>query len=407
MRTTYLSKNLQINEIEINKGQIYGLPKNPRFIRDERFAALKKSIEDAPEMLGLRELLVYPHEGKYVVIGGNMRLRACLDLGYKEIPCKVLPQETPVAKLREYTIKDNEAFGQNDWDILANEWNDEELQGWGVELPDDWGTNGGEILGVENIVEDDAPDEVEHICEVGDVWKLGEHRLICGDCTDKGVLDILMKGNKADLYITDPPYNVNYEGGTKDKLKIANDNLSDDKFRQFLNEAFSCANSVMRAGAVFYIWHADSEGYNFRGACRDNGWVVRECLIWNKNSLVLGRQDYQWKHEPCLYGWKDGAPHLWASDRKQVTVLNFDRPTRSAEHPTMKPVSLFAYQISNNTHEGDIVLDSFGGSGTTLIACEQLKRKCYMAELAPHYCDVIIRRWENLTGLKAERVLDK
>lgn len=177
--------------------------------------------------------------------------------------------------------------------------------------------------------------------------------------------------------------------------------MDNDSFRNFLCKAFTAADTVLRPGAVFYIWHADSEGYNFRGACFDIGWKVRECLVWNKNSMVLGRQDYQWKHEPCLYGWKDGASHLWASDRKQVTVLDFDRPTRSAEHPTMKPVNLFAYQITNNTHQGDKVLDSFGGSGTTLIACEQLGRKAFLCELDPHYCDVIIQRWENLTGKQA------
>lgn len=207
-----------------------------------------------------------------------------------------------------------------------------------------------------------------------------------------------MDGAKADLLLTDPPYNVDYVGKTKDALKIQNDKMDNDSFRQFLRDAFSAADAVMRAGAVFYIWHADSEGYNFRGACADNDWKVRECLIWNKNSMVLGRQDYQWKHEPCLYGWKDGASHLWASDRKQVTVLDFDRPTRADLHPTMKPIALFAYQISNNTHEGDAVLDLFGGSGTTLMACEQLKRKSYSCELDPKYVDVIVQRYINYKG---------
>lgn len=168
-----------------------------------------------------------------------------------------------------------------------------------------------------------------------------------------------------------------------------------------MRDAFQVANDHMRAGAVFYIWHADSEGYNFRGACHDVDWKVRECLIWNKNSMVLGRQDYQWKHEPCLYGWKEGAGHLWESDRKQTTVLDFDRPTKSDLHPTMKPINLLAYQIQNSTKKGDLVLDLFGGSGSTLIACDQLNRRCYMAELDEHYCDVILTRWENMTGNKA------
>ena len=253
----------------------------------------------------------------------------------------------------------------------------------------------------QDIIEDSIPETAETRCNNGDIWKLGNHRLICGDSTDPDVIDRLMDGVKADMLLTDPPYNVDYTGKTKDALKIQNDKMDNDSFRQFLRDAFSSADSVMRAGAVFYIWHADLEGYNFRGACADNNWKVRECLIWNKNSMVLGRQDYQWKHEPCLYGWKDGASHLWASDRKQTTVLNFDRPIRADLHPTMKPIALVAYQIGNNTHEGDAVLDLFGGSGSTLIACEQLNRKCYMVEMDARYCDVIIERWEQFTGNKA------
>ena len=206
------------------------------------------------------------------------------------------------------------------------------------------------------------------------------------------------------MLLTDPPYNVDYVGKTKDALTIQNDKKDDSGFRQFLTDAFVNATAVMKPGAVFYIWHADSEGYNFRAACKDAGWQVRQCLIWNKNSLVMGRQDYHWKHEPCLYGWKEGASHLWASDRKQTTVLNFDRPQRNGEHPTMKPLARLAYQITNNTKGEDLVLDLFGGSGSTLIACEQLGRKCCMMELDPKYCDVIVKRWEELTGGKAELI---
>lgn len=207
-----------------------------------------------------------------------------------------------------------------------------------------------------------------------------------------------MNGELADLLLTDPPYNVAYEGKTKDSLTIKNDSMDNDSFRQFLVNAFSSANEVMKPGAVFYIWHADSEGYNFRGACFDIGWTVRQCLIWNKNSMVLGRQDYHWKHEPCLYGWKDGAGHLWASDRKQTTVIDYEKPQRNGVHPTMKPVGLFDYQIKNNTKGSDIVLDLFGGSGTTLIACESNGRHARLMEYDPKYVDVIIKRWEELTG---------
>lgn len=214
-------------------------------------------------------------------------------------------------------------------------------------------------------------------------------------------------GVQVDLLITDPPYNVNYTGKTKDALKIENDKMEDSNFRKFLKDVFINADQVMKPGAVFYIWHADSEGYNFRGACKDAGWTVRQCIIWNKNVLVMGRQDYQWKHEPCLYGWKDGAGHLWASDRKQTTVINFDKPSRNDIHPTMKPIPLFDYQIKNNTKGGDIVLDLFCGSGTTIMACEQNGRIAYGMEYDPKYVDVIINRWEQFTGKKAVLLNEK
>lgn len=183
-----------------------------------------------------------------------------------------------------------------------------------------------------------------------------------------------------------------------------NDKQSDADFRTFLRKAFTAADEVMRDGAVFYIWHAGRESYHFIGALRDVGWGLHQILIWEKDQMILGRNDYQFKHEPCLYGWKDGAAHLWTSDRKQVSVMHFNRAVANKEHPTMKPVELIAYEIGNSTHKGDIVLDTFGGSGTTMIACEQLDRVCYMAELDPHYCDVIINRWENLTGEKAVKI---
>lgn len=195
---------------------------------------------------------------------------------------------------------------------------------------------------------------------------------------------------------TDPPYNVAYEGKTKDALTIQNDEMSDDDFRTFLSDCFQACDSVMRPGASFYIWHADSEGYNFRGACKDAGWQVRQCLIWQKQTMVMGRQDYHWKHEPCLYGWKDGAAHTWNSDRKQTTILEFDRPSRNTEHPTMKPVDLMGYQIQNNTKEGNVVLDVFGGSGSTMVAAHHASRVCYTMELDPVYCDVIVARMHSL-----------
>ena len=213
-----------------------------------------------------------------------------------------------------------------------------------------------------------------------------------------------MNGELADQLVTDPPYNVNYEGGTKDKLTIINDSMDNDSFRGFLRNAFKNADTVMKPGAVFYIWHADSEGYNFRGACFDIGWKVRQCLIWKKQSMVMGRQDYHWKHEPCLYGWKDGAAHLWATDRKQTTILEFDRPSRNDIHPTMKPVELFEYNIQNNTKGQDIILDLFLGSGTTIIASENLGRKARGMEYDPKYAQVIIQRWCDYTSIDTIKI---
>lgn len=205
------------------------------------------------------------------------------------------------------------------------------------------------------------------------------------------------------MLLTDPPYGVSYVGKTKDALTIENDTKGDSELLEFLHDALGNAKEHMADGAAFYVFHADSKGHVFRNALGSVGLVVRECLVWVKNTLVLGRQDYQWKHEPCLYGWKDGAAHKWYSDRKQTTVLEFDRPTANREHPTMKPIPLLAYLISNSTKEGDLVLDPFGGSGSTLLACEKLNRVCYTMELDPQYCDVIIQRWEDMTGRKAVR----
>ena len=257
--------------------------------------------------------------------------------------------------------------------------------------------------GTSGLTDPDSTPEVQEavVTREGDVWLLGRHRLMCGDSTDAGSVALLMAGEKADLLLTDPPYNVSYEGATKDKLTIMNDSMDSANFRAFLADAFTAADSAMKPGAVFYIWHADSEGYNFRGAAVDAGWTIRQCLVWNKNAMVLGRQDYQWKHEPCLYGWKDGAAHLWTSDRSQTTVLEFDKPNRNGEHPTMKPVSLFEYQMLNSTNRGAVVLDLFGGSGTTMIVAEKNGRCARLMELDPRYCDVIVRRWQEFTGQEA------
>ena len=697
--------------IRPNKGELEGLPKNPRFIRDDKYKKLMQSIKDDPEMLELRELLVYDTQDsklQYIIIGGNMRYRAMKELGYTEAPCKIIPHDFPMDKIRRILLKDNSSFGETDFELLINEWSVEEIDAAAIDIPDI------ETPQTEEQAEDDDFDIEANtpkaaVSKLGDIYQLGDHRLICGDSTKTKYIEALMAGERADLLVTDPPYNVNYEGDTG--MKIQNDNMEDSVFLNFLYDAFNAANSVMREGGAFYVWHADSEGYNFRTAARQVGWKVRQCLIWNKNSLVLGRQDYQWKHEPCqpagtmvetttgvkpieelrdgdrvisydslsgqvkgrrnggyeirtanrqydgllysitsagkttratdnhefsvrfnpetkanyctylmrrgkwwrvgqtkaydarqfglktrlnqehadeiwllsihedkvaaqvmeqiltckygipytiweqdrfggepkrtqqqiasiyealdiaemernahrllhdfnrferfpfitkeskreklstrvtarihacnlvpelmqlpiptggsefewrsieavtaehftgtvyslavqqyqhyiadgiithncLYGWKDGAAHyfvdkrnltttieenlqkiddLTKDDLKQllqairrelpVSVIDCDKPKKNSDHPTMKPVPLIGQQVMNSSRKGETILDIFGGSGTTLIACEQLDRKCRMVEYDPIYVDVIIKRWEELTGGHAQ-----
>ena len=353
-----------------------------------------KYVKNSIEQFGFKIPMVL--DANNVIVCGHTRFLAAKKLGMKEVPCTYADDLTE-EQIKAFRLADNKTAEFAEWDIekLAIELGD---------LPDINMTDFGFLDDISDMQEadeitEDTPPEVdedrEPITHPGDLWIVGQHRLICGDSTKVEDVQRLMDGQKADLLLTDPPYNVDYTGATKDAMKIMNDNMDDASFRQFLRDAFTRADENMRAGAVFYIWHGDQEGYNFRGACKDVGWKVRECLIWNKNSLVMSRQDYHWKHEPCLYGWKDGASHLWASDRKQTTVLDFDKPLASKLHPTMKPVSLFAYQIGNNTHEGDAILDLFGGSGTTLIASEQLNRRAYISELDPKYCDVIVKWYIN------------
>lgn len=342
-------------------------------------------------------------DGKHNIIAGHGRVMAAKNEGLDRVPCLFIEHLTEAQK-KAYIIADNKLAENAGWDmellrvelegLQALDFNMDLIGFDDIELDDLFSANDAEVM--EDDFEVELPEEPKS--KLGDIYQLGRHRLMCGDATKTEDIEKLMNGMKADMYLTDPPYNVDYEGKTKDALKIKNDTMGNDQFKQFLTDSFSSANTFMKQGAVFYIWHADSEGYNFRGACFDVGWQVRQCLIWNKSSMVMGRQDYHWKHEPCLYGWKAGAGHLWASDRKQTTILSFDRPSRSAEHPTMKPVALFDYQIQNNTKKEDVVLDTFAGSGTTVVACEQNGRNAYCMELDPKYIDVIINRWENLTG---------
>ena len=345
-------------------------------------------------------------DGDGTIIAGHGRVMAARKLGETEVPCIELGHLTEAQK-RAYVIADNQLALNAGWDAEMLKIEIAEL----VDADFDLGLLGFDdamlagLMGVETeglTDPDDAPEPpAVPVTVLGDVWVLGNHRLMCGDSTRIDELEKLAASQRVDMWLTDPPYNVAYEGKTKDALKIQNDSMNNESFRQFLRDAYVAADAVMKPGAVFYIWHADSEGYNFRGAAADAGWKVRQCLIWKKSTMVMGRQDYHWKHEPCLYGWKDGSGHLWATDRKQTTILEFDKPSRNGEHPTMKPVALFEYQMLNNTKGGDIILDSFGGSGTTMIAAEKNGRYSRLMELDPKYCDVIITRWQDFTGQQA------
>lgn len=374
-----------MNIVYRNPGDLKPYPGNAKKHTKQQIGRVAQSIQ----RYGFKQPVVI--DGGGVIVIGHCRTLAAMQAGLKEIPC-VLADDLTAEQIRELRLVDNRT-NESAWDseLLAME-----LADLNVDLTD-FGFSAVQGEGVHEDEFDEKPPS-QPLTQPGDLWTLGRHRLLCGDATDPANAQRLMDGQLADMLLTDPPYNVDYTGKTKDALKIRNDIMADDQFRAFLAAAFLCADSVMKPGAVFYIWHADSEGYNFRGACHDIGWTVRQCLIWRKNAMVLGRQDYQWVHEPSIYGWKEGASHLWASDRKQTTVLEFDRPSRSREHPTMKPVLLFDYQIRNNTKAMDQVLDLFGGSGTTLIACEQNGRVCRMMEIDPKYCDVIVKRYIRLVG---------
>jgi site-specific DNA-methyltransferase (adenine-specific) len=363
-------------------------PNNPRLVKDDKFKKLVKSIQDFPEMLDKRPIIV---NEDMIVLGGNMRLKACNEAGLKEIP--VIVANWTEEQERQFIIKDNLGYGEWDWEIIANEWDADELNDWGLDIPDFVPTV--ELDAVED--DFDVPEGgIDTDIVLGDLFEIGEHRLLCGDSTQTDTFEKLMQGEMADMVVTDPPYNVAYEGGTKEKLTIANDSMSNDDFYKFLYDFYSALTTAVKKGGAIYVWHASSEVINFAKAMVDAGWLLKQQLIWVKNSMVMGRQDYQWKHEPCLYGWLDGASHNWYSDRKQTTVIEWDKPLRNGEHPTMKPIGLFGYQIENSSKIGDIVIDAFGGSGTTIVACEQLKRKARVIEYDPKYCQVIVDRMKKL-----------
>jgi len=373
---------------------------NSRTHSDEQVAQVAASIKE----FGFTNPVLVDKDN--MIIAGHGRMKAAMRLGLTEVPCIRLDHLNDFQK-KAYIIADNKLALNAGWDdeLLRLELGQLNDDGFDLSLTGFDDDELSKLLIPEQIDgltdEDDVPEVPDEPVTVeGDIWILGNHRLMCGDSTSIDAVDRLMDGGLADQFITDPPYNVDYEGS--DGQKIANDSMKDDDFRVFLSDALSAAFSVMKGGASFYIWHADLEAYNFRGAVKDCGQIVRSCLIWNKPSIVMGRSDYHWKHEPCLYGWKDGAAHLWATDRKQSTVIDFvAKPKKNDLHPTMKPVELIEYQMLNNTKAQDVVLDLFGGSGSTLIASEKNNRHCRMMELDPKYCDVIVKRWQDFTGKEA------
>jgi site-specific DNA-methyltransferase (adenine-specific) len=379
------TSKIKLSEIKLNSD-------NPRLIKDDKFKKLVASIKDFPKMMELRPIIV---DDTMTILGGNMRYNALREAGYTEIDDSWVKQAkdlTPEEK-KQFIIKDNLPFGEWDWDILGNNFEIKDLLDWGFDEKD---------LKIEQDIEEDEAPEVSDepaISKLGEVYQLGRHRLMCGDATNKDDAFLLMDFGKvkADMVFTDPPYGVNYEGKTKDKLKIQND-IETNTFADSLPNYISHT----KAGAAFYV--CCPPGNNFKDFFLpfEEYCYLSSTIIWAKNSLVMGHGDYHYQHEPILYGWnKDGA-HQYYGDRKQTTLWNIDRPTSSKEHPTMKPIALITKAINNSSKQDDIVLDLFGGSGSTLIACEQTNRTCYMMEIDPKYCDVIRKRYAKFIGKEEE-----
>lgn len=388
---------LPINEIEI-------LNDNPREINDKEFKALCKDIANDPNFLMQRPPLVNYCVGRNICYAGNQRVKAARAIGMTSMHVW-REHDVPKELQDERMMKDN---------LHRGEWNMDMLKNFNMDFLLDVGFKAEDLNPFFNDVivpeeEDfDLEAELEAITEPvtkpGDLYQLGSHRLICGDATCQDTITKLLNGATIQLCTTDPPYNVNYQGGTKKKLKIENDNLSNDVFYSLLHKSLSNVFQVMEPGGMLYVFHSDTEGVNFRHAFVESGFKLSQCCVWVKNALVMGRQDYHWQHEPVLVGWKEGSKHRWFGGRDKSTVWNFNKPLKNEEHPTMKPIELINYTITNSSQVGDNVIDLFGGSGTTLMSCELLKRNAFLSELDPVYCDIIVKRWELMTGEKAIKI---
>lgn len=405
---------------------------NPR-LNEDAVDLVAASIDE----FGFKQPIVVDKD--LIIIAGHTRWKAAQKLGLETVPCIQADDLTP-AQVKAYRLADNKVAEAAQWDLDALKFELEELDNMDFDMePFGFETETFD----EQIAEDDnfeAELPTAPMTRSGQLWLLGKHRLMVGDSTKRQDVEKLCSDATVDMIVTDPPYNIDYTGGTKDAMKIENDNWGDDEgFIEFLKAAFENMRDQLKAGGSFYIWYASTQSKNFLEAAERAGLNIRQTLIWNKNTFSLGRQDYQWKHEPCLYGWKDGAAHYFVNTRNlatviedaenqdiddmkkdelkkllksilggvhETTVLDEKKPTKSELHPTMKPIPLIAKQIKNSSRQGETVLDLFGGSGSTLMACEQLGRRCFMMEYDPHYADVIIKRWEDYTGEQAELISD-
>jgi len=387
---------MKINEIHLN-------PDNPRFIKDDRFEKLKNNIKEFPKMMKLRPIII---DDSNKIIGGNMRYRALIELGYSEIPegWVVKASELTEEEKERFIITDNIPYGDWDYEKLGNEWDEVKLEDWGMDL--------SEInIHFEPEAEEDdfdidkaVEDAKEPICKLGDIWQLGKHRIMCGDSTKKEDVERLMDGKKADMVFTDPPYNVDY-GVTKNprhKIRtIQNDKQSPEQWHDFCNDFFIILKEYNQGD--IYVWGASGpEGMKQRLWLTEMGCHWSATIVWKKQQLVLTPANYQRMYEPCFYGWFGKSSYN--GDRKQTEVWEINRPLSSKLHPTMKPIELCSRGIKNSSKNGMIVLDIFLGSGSTLIACEQTNRICYGMEIDPIYCDVTIKRWEQYTKQKAEKL---
>ncbi|MDD2300664.1 MAG: site-specific DNA-methyltransferase [Fermentimonas sp.] len=354
------------------------------------------------------------HDGKLWIIDAHQRKKALIALRKAGFEIPEIPYEPIYAASKKEAVEEiaayNSEFGKKNPDTLLFEKYEIEsdtldrfsldFKPYAIESPD----FGSDISDAEQAIVDEDSEEVisqlenllekEPVTKPGDLYLLGKHRLMCGDCLQSDDVNKLMNGRKADCSVTDPPYNVAYTGATEDELEIRNDEMTKDDFLMFIRQSFTSMINAMKPGAPIYVFHADGEGANFRIGFKDAGFKFAQCLIWVKNQFTMGRQDYQWQHEPILYGWKPGSAHTWLSDRKQATIWNFDKPQRNGAHPTMKPVALMAYPIRNSCPQRGIVIDFFLGSGSTIMAAQQTDRICYGMEIDPRYCDVIVERFK-------------